>query len=90
MERLKGYTTLPFHSTFRVLHLQVESAKDALLESKPAALLLEALLALSAISEAAGCEVLTRLIFSVGINFPPILLSRAMQVLCQFFGHLIV
>lgn len=27
MERLKGYTTLPFHSTLRVLHLQVESAK---------------------------------------------------------------
>ncbi|NCD09627.1 MAG: BREX-1 system phosphatase PglZ type B, partial [Negativicutes bacterium] len=26
MERLKGYTTLPFHSTLRVLHLQVESA----------------------------------------------------------------
>ena len=65
-------------------------SKDALLESKPAALLLEALLAPSAINEAAGCEVLTRLIFSVGINFPPILLSRAMQVLCQFFGHLIV
>ena len=28
MERLKGYTTLPFHSTLRVLHLQVESAKS--------------------------------------------------------------
>ena len=28
MERLKGYTTLPFHSTLRVLHLQVESAND--------------------------------------------------------------
>ena len=27
MERLKGYTTLPFHSTLRVLHLQVESAE---------------------------------------------------------------
>ncbi len=26
MERLKCYTTLPFHSTLRVLHLQVESA----------------------------------------------------------------
>ena len=28
MERLKGYTTLPFHSTLRVLHLQVESALE--------------------------------------------------------------
>ena len=31
MERLKGYTTLPFHSTLRVLHLQVESAQYELI-----------------------------------------------------------
>ena len=37
MERLKGYTTLPFHSTLRVLHLQVESAFDKKLDAVIAA-----------------------------------------------------